>query len=560
MNLKAKFYQYTLFFVVLIILIIPSKSIGQNGNDFEISKNLDVFSGLYKEIELNYVDDINPGEFMLSGIQAMLRDLDPYTVFIPESQIEDYKFMTTGKYGGIGASIHLLNDNIVISQPYKGFPADKAGLKAGDKILEINGQSTKGRSIPDVNIILKGQSGSDIKFLIERYGESDPFEKNLTREVVKIDNIPYYGMLNDNVAYIKLSGFTMNAGNEFKKAFEKMRAQNEVKGIICDLRGNGGGLLHEAVNISNIFVEKGKMIVSTKGKLRDKNNTYKTNQKAVDPEIPVVILVDQSSASAAEIVAGAMQDLDRGVVLGQRSFGKGLVQNVLPLSYNNQVKVTVAKYYIPSGRCIQAIDYSHKDTDGYFGKIPDSLITKFKTENGRVVYDGGGVEPDVVMPPVKYSTIVRNLLSQYLVFDYTTKFVYEHDSILPANEFEIDDVTYNDFKEFRKGTKFQDRAESEYALEKLKEHCDKENYFDDIEEDYDALADRLKNRKSNDLEKHKHHIKSLLKEEIVTRYYYNKGRIISSLTSDPEILKAISIINDRETYDSILAGTYKRGE
>ena len=557
---KNILHKAGLLLAALLILIISENSMSQNGNDFEISKNLDVFSDLYKEIELNYVDDINPGEFLLSGIKSMLKELDPYTVFIPESQIEDYKFMTTGKYGGIGAMIHRKDDYIVISQPYQGFPVDKAGLKAGDKILEINGQSTIGRSIPDINLILKGQSGSNIRFLIERYGETEPFEKSLNREVVKIDNIPYYGMLKDNVAYIKLTGFTMNAGNEFKEAFEELREKNEVKGIICDLRGNGGGLLHEAVNISNIFVGKGKLIVSTKGKLRDKNNSYKTTMKAVDTNIPLIVLVDKSSASASEIVAGAMQDLDRGIVLGQRSFGKGLVQNVLPLSYNNQVKVTVAKYYIPSGRCIQAVDYSHKDEDGHFGNIPDSLITAFKTENGRVVYDGGGVEPDVVITPVKYSNIVRNLLSQFMIFDYATKYAYEHDSIPGPKEFEINDQIFNDFKTFLKERKFKYTTDSEYALERLKNYCTKESYFDDIKDDYETLSNRLRNKKNDDFDKYSNLIKSLLKEEIIIRYYYNKGRIIASLASDPEILKAIEVINDKEMYDSILAGTYESVE
>ncbi|MCD4663739.1 MAG: S41 family peptidase, partial [Bacteroidales bacterium] len=361
------------FFLVLLVLNSVIL-IGQNSNNFEISKNLDIYTTLFKKLNTNYVDDISAGELIKTGIDAMLESLDPYTVYIPESEVEDYKFITTGQYGGIGALIQKQGDYIVIAEPYEDKPAHTAGLKAGDKILEIEGKSTEGKSTSDVSAILKGQPGSSVNVLISRDGIDDPFEMELARENIKIDNIPYYGMLNNRVGYIKLTGFTQKAGKEVKDAFIDLRDNNDLKGIILDLRGNGGGLLQEAVNITNIFVDKGEVVVSTKGKLPNKNNTYRTMNVAVDKEIPLVVLVDNSSASASEIVGGAIQDLDRGVIIGQRTFGKGLVQNVMPLSYNSQAKITVAKYYIPSGRCIQAIDYSHKDKNGDSKRIPDSLI------------------------------------------------------------------------------------------------------------------------------------------------------------------------------------------
>ncbi|MEI7725293.1 MAG: S41 family peptidase [Bacteroidota bacterium] len=545
----------------LLIFLLGSAGKGTfaqapNQQGFEIMKNLDIYSNLIKELNQDYVDEIKPGELTQTGIEAMLESLDPYTNFIPESQVEDYKFITTGQYGGIGSLIHQQGDYIVISEPYEGSPSDKSGLKAGDRILEVNGKQAKGKSYDDVSSILKGQAGTNVDVLIQREGESKPFEKTITRENIKIDNIPYYGMVDSTIGYIKLTGFTQNAAKELKQAYLKLKEGNTLKGIIVDLRGNGGGLLNEAVDIANIFVERGQEIVSTKGKMADKNRSHLTMSPPVDLSIPVVVLVDRSSASASEILAGSLQDLDRAVILGQRTFGKGLVQNVVPLSYNAQMKITVAKYYIPSGRCIQAIDYEHKKKDGSFGKIPDSLIRAFKTKNGRTVYDGGGINPDVITKSRQFSNLAMALYGKYFVFDYATKYAREHPSIPPADVFEIDDSIYNSFIEFIKGKDYSYKTRSERALEDLKNIALKENYFDAIKVEYDHLSVRMEKDKQEDLKKYNDQIKELLKMEIVTRYYYQKGKIISALKHDPELNEAIATIKDTEKYTGILAGKY----
>lgn len=527
-------------------------------NSFEILKNLDIYATLIKELNEHYVDDINPGELTKTGIDAMLESLDPYTNYIPESEIEDYRFITTGEYGGIGALIHQQGDYVVISEPYEGSPAQKNDIRAGDKILEINGQSAKGKSYSDVSAILKGQAGTSINVKLRRDGEDKPVEKTITREIIKVDNIPYFGIVNNNIGYIKLNSFTQNAGQEVKQAFLKLKEGNDLKGVIIDLRGNGGGLLDEAVNITNIFIDKGQEVVSTKGKMPDKNFTHRTLFPPADMNIPLAILVDKQSASASEILAGAVQDLDRGVIIGQRTFGKGLVQNVIPLSFNAQMKVTVAKYYIPSGRCIQAIDYSHKNKEGSFSLIPDSMIHAFKTKSGRTVYEGRGIKPDVLTSPVSYSNIALSLYSKYLIFDYATKFRRERASISPAGEFEITDSIFNDFQKFIAGKNYDYTTKSEQALEDLKKNAQQENYFNAIKAEYDALNTQMSNDKKGDLIKFKKQIEDLMRVEIAGRYYYQKGKVKSSLENDTDLAEAIKTINDPVLYKSVLAGTYKQ--
>jgi carboxyl-terminal processing protease len=546
----------SLLIAIIFIFGISISGNAQNEKNFEISKNLEIFISMYNALNKNYVDEINPGELMVEGMESMLATLDPYTVYIPESQIEDYRMITTGQYGGIGSLIHKNGEYVVISEPYEGYPAHNTGLKAGDRLISINGEDMIGKPSDEVSKFLKGQPGTSIILVVERDGEENPLEFEIVRENITINDIPYYGMLKDGIAYIKLSGFTQQAGSKVKDAYLDLKNNNEVNGVILDLRNNGGGLLQEAVNVTNIFVDKGKLVVSTKGRLKERNQEHHTRFSGVDTKIPVVILVNAQSASASEIVAGAIQDMDRGVVLGQRSFGKGLVQNVIPLSYNSQMKLTVAKYYIPSGRCIQAIDYSHKDEDGYFSKIPDSLVNEFETMNGRKVYDGGGIEPDIRMQPRKYSRILISLLTRFLIFDYATSFVMENQEIGSPEEFEITDEIYNDFREFLADKEYDYVTACEEKLDDLKESATAEGSFDEIKEYYEQLRTAMLDHKEDDLISHRDEISNVLKLEIITRYYFQEGKVRASLRSDPEIKRAIQILLDPVTYESILKGTY----
>lgn len=555
--IKKTFSKKVKIFAFAIGLsIISTFTVSFVDNDFEIAKNLDIFATLYRELNYNYVDEIKPGELVTTAIDAMLESLDPYTTFIPESDLEDYKLMTTGQYGGIGAVIHKDGDYVVISDPYEGFPAQVNDLRAGDIILEVNGTSAKGKSTGDVTEILRGQPGTKVTLLIKRDGETKTIEKSIEREEIKLDNVSYYGMINDNVGYIKLTNFYQNAGKEVKEDFLKLKDLG-MKSLVFDLRGNGGGLLNEAVNIVNVFVEKGVLVVSTKGRLKDRNNTHKTLNPATDAKIPLIVLVDRGSASASEIVAGAIQDLDRGIILGERTYGKGLVQNVISLSYNTKMKVTVAKYYIPSGRCIQAIDYSTKNDDGSVAKIPDSLKKAFKTLNGRIVYDGGGVEPDYYVEPYQYSKILISLYSKNMMFNFATKYKIANTSIAAVKDFKISDAVYNEFVAFLADKEYDYTTQSELSLTELKESADLEKYYDEIKTEFEALKLKLQHNKKEDLTKFKAEIVEFLKEEIVSRYYYQKGRAQASLEFDKEVLKAIEIFNNPDTYNGIINGTIK---
>lgn len=555
--LKKSFSKFRIWLIVIGIATASFVSFSFVDTYFEISKNLDIFTTLFREVNMFYVDETDPGKMMKKGIDAMLESLDPYTNYIPESDIEDYRFMTTGQYGGIGALIKPKGDYVVISEPYEGYPAQKADLRAGDEILEIDGKSAKGKKTDDVSKALKGQPKSTVKVLIRRSGEKTPIEKILTREEIKIKNVSYSGMFNDHIGYIRLTNFTENAGKEVKDALIALKEKGNLKGVILDLRENPGGLLNEAVNITNVFVPKNQDIVSTRGKLRDMDKTYKSLNNPVDTEIPVTVLVNSRSASASEIVSGTLQDLDRGVLVGQRTFGKGLVQTTRPLSYNSQLKITTAKYYIPSGRCIQALDYTHRNEDGSVGKIPDSLVTAFKTKGGRTVYDGGGVKPDISLDPTLYSNITVSLLSKNLIFDYATQYRDKHSTIPPAKEFKLTEQDFNDFTAFISDKDYDYTTKSEKTMDDLKTATENEKYFDAVKNEYEALKSKMVHNKQQDIVKNKVEIMQVLKEEIVARYQYQTGRFEANISYDPEIRKAAEVLDDKALYASVLNGTYQ---
>jgi carboxyl-terminal processing protease len=539
-----------------IVIITAVSGFSFRDDYFEISKNLDIFTTLFREINLYYVDEVKPGDLMKTGIDAMLESLDPYTNFIPEDDIEDARFMTTGQYGGIGALIRTKDDYIVISEPYEDAPAAKAGIMAGDVILEVEGKSTKGKSTSDVVKFLKGTPNTPVKILIQRPGTEKPFEKTITREEIKVKNVPYFGMIDDKIGLIKLTGFTEDAGREVRDALTKLKENPSLEGLVLDLRGNPGGLLREAINIVNVFVDKGIDIVSTKGKVKEWDKTYKSLNTPVDLSIPVAVLVNRSSASASEIVSGSLQDLDRAVVIGQRSFGKGLVQTSRPLTYNTQIKITTSKYYIPSGRCIQAKDYSHRNEDGSVGTVPDSLIREFKTRNGRKVYDGGGVNPDVSLALQEYAPVTRAIASENVLFDFATDYRIKHSEILAAKSFSVDETIFGDFVKYIGDKEIKYETESEELLGKLKEATEKEKYFESVQQEYNALKDKILRDKKVDIQKAKTEISELLADEIVSRYYYQRGRIENSFAKDEELIKAVEILKNKTFYTDILAGRY----
>ncbi|TND09493.1 MAG: C-terminal processing peptidase [Bacteroidetes bacterium] len=526
-------------------------------NYFEVSKNLDIFGTLFKQLNTSYVDEVKPGELMKTGIDAMLESLDPYTNYIPEEDIEDFRTMTTGQYGGVGATVRQKGDQVVISEPYKGFPAQKKDLRAGDIIVEVNGVPAKGKKMDDISRILKGQAGTPVKLTLERPGEKKQFEVTLIREEIKVKSVPYFGVLANNTGYIKLNSFTEQAAEEVQAALVDLKKKN-VSAVVFDLRGNPGGLLREAVNIVNMFVDRGQLVVSTKGKVKEWDRQHKAEALPVDVSIPVAVLIDRGSASASEIVSGALQDLDRAVIVGQRSYGKGLVQQTFPLTYNSQMKVTVAKYYIPSGRCIQALDYTHRKNDGTVGKVPDSLITAYKTKAGRTVWDGLGIIPDVKVPDVKIHGVSISLSNKSLIFDFATQYRIDHPTIAPAREFHLTDKDYENFIAFSKDKDYTYSTKSEKAMDDFKKYAEKEKYFGDVEQEFESLKKKMADRKKDDLVTFKTEIKKLLEEEIITRYYFAEGRIEASLVDDPDVLEAVKILGDSKRYKEILSDTGKK--
>jgi len=542
--------------IIALVATVGFGSMSFTGSYFEISKNLDIFASLYKELNTYYVDDVEPADLMRKGIDAMLKSLDPYTNYISEAEIEGYKLQTTGKYGGIGAAIRRdkESDYVVISEPYEGFPAHKAGLRAGDAIKEIEGKSAKGKTTDEISKILRGNPGTDVKIKIGRPGETREIPITLTRETVKIKAVPYSGVVKDDIGYIKLNSFTQNCGRDVANAYSELKKDHDIKGLIFDLRGNPGGLLSEAVNVSNIFVDKGEEIVSTKGKIKEWEKSYKAKNAPIDLEMPIVVLTNKSSASASEIVSGVVQDLDRGIVLGQRTYGKGLVQTTKNVGYNSKLKLTTAKYYIPSGRCIQSVNYADKNKDGSAAKMPDSLRTAFKTRKGRTVYDGGGVMPDVELERKKYAKVSSALSSKQLIFKFATQYANKHDEIAEPEDFKLTDADFNEFKEFIKDKDYSYKTKSEKLLKEFKESTEVEKYYDAVETEISDLENKILKDKDNDLVKHKREIMDLMEMEIIKRYYFKKGGIRASLQKDEEVAKAIQLLTNKAEYEEILAG------
>ena len=525
---------------------------------FEASKNLDIFTSLFKEVNLYYVDETKPGELIKTASDAMLQSLDPYTEYYTENEIEDYKIVTTGQYGGIGAAVREIKDKVIITEPYENSPALKAGIKAGDVIIQINDISVKGKTSDEISKLMKGQSGTSVKLLIERPGAPKPVEFSLIREDIKVKDVPYFGMSDKEVGYIKLTGFTPTAAAEVKAAFLKLKNENNCKALILDLRDNPGGLLTQAVDIVNLFVEKGTDVAVTKGRAKEWTQAFKTVNAPIDLTMPLAVVVDRNSASASEIVSGSLQDLDRAVIIGQRTYGKGLVQQTKPLIYNAQLKVTVAKYYIPSGRCIQALDYSHRNKDGSVDHVPDSLITAFKTRNGRIVYDGAGVLPDVQTEAQTMSDITYMLVAKNLIFDYATQYVIKNPTLnADAQNFAITDNDYADFVTFLKDKDYSYKTNSEEDLVSLKKSAESDKYFTDIEAEFNQLQKKLMDRKKDDLQKFKPEIKRMIEDEIVSRFYYLSGRIAASLKWDTDVQTAISTLKDADKTRSILTTIQK---
>lgn len=517
---------------------------------FEVIKSLELMDEVYQNLELYFVDELQTGKLSKVAIDAMLRELDPYTVYYHESDIEDFRLMTTGQYGGIGALIRKIGDYTYVSEPFEKNPAEKAGLKAGDKILSIDGKSMKDLSSEDVTTALKGPKGTSIEVEVEREGVGKK-KITITRDEIKLPDVPYSGMLKDGIGYIKLNSFTATAASDVKTAFLDLKAKG-MKQLVLDLRGNGGGLLIEAVKIVNLFVKKDQVVVTTKARVAEENRVHKTMDNPIDLEIPLTVLIDEGSASASEIVAGSIQDLDRGVIIGETSYGKGLVQRTYDLKYGSKMKLTIAKYYTPSGRCVQRLEYYDNANGSKPKEIADSLIKTFKTKNGRDVIDGRGIEPDVEVKEKELSRLTATIYANNLIFNYATRYASTHPSIAKAGVFRLTDQEYADFKEYVLKEKFTYSTASEEVLQKMKAMAEKEGYFNDSKAEYEALMQKVTPSKERDLEKFKAEIKELLEEEISSRYYFQTGRTENSFENDAIVTKAIELLGDLKRYNTIL--------
>ncbi len=537
--------------VVLALLVVVIFAFRKPAEKyFDIAKSLDIFATLFKEVNAYYVDEVDPEKLVRKGIDAMLQSLDPYTDYIPEDEIESFRITTTGQYGGIGALIGVVNKKTVITHPYKNFPAFKSGIKVGDEIISVNGKNVQGKSTSEVSALLKGQPKSEVEVKVRRAGQD--LTLKIKREKISISNVAYYNLVDPEIGYIKLDDFTPGASREVSEALVDLKERGAKK-VILDLRENPGGLLHEAVNIVGLFIPKGMEVVSTKGKVEEWNKKYTTLNNPVDTEIPVAILTSGGSASAAEIVAGALQDYDRAVLIGEKTFGKGLVQTTRPLSYNAQLKVTTAKYHIPSGRCIQALDYTHRKADGTVEKVADSLKVAFKTKNGRKVYDGGGLDPDIEIKNEILGPVEEVLINAGLIFEYASKYCSENQAQPDLGTFKLSDQDFDNFVNWTKEQKFKYTTALEKSTIDLMEAAKKEKFYPQLESELMSLKNKVEANKAGELYRFKPEIKSLLEEQIAFHYALTEGQAEVSLARDPEIQEAKKVLNDPVTYQKILS-------
>jgi carboxyl-terminal processing protease len=540
-----------LIYISLILTALISLSFTRPADRyFEIAKNLDIFATLFKEVNALYVDDVNPNKLVRTGIDAMLASLDPYTNYIPEDEVEDYRTMNTGQYGGIGAITREVGNRTLVTMIMEGYSAEKGGLKIGDEVLKIDDVELKNLSREESGQLMKGQIGTPVSLTVKRFGVAEPIRLVFKREKIKVNNVPYYGMVGD-IGYVQLSDFTPDAGKEVKNAVVTLKEKG-AKGIILDLRGNPGGLLIEAVNIANIFLPKGKLVVSTKGKIPENNLSYETLNVPTDTEIPVAVLINRGSASASEIVAGTLQDYDRGIILGEKSYGKGLVQVSRPLSYNSQLKVTTAKYYTPTGRCIQVLDYSNRRNDGSVGSIPDSIRQSFKTSTGRVVFDGGGIEPDIKTDVMEAYPLTQVLFEKGFLFDYVTEYVSKNSNPVDPATFVLKDEEYLQFVNWMKDKNYAYTSYLEFELEQFVQEAKKEKYYTDVKTQIDQVQVKIAENKKNELMRYKGQIKMLLEEEIVSRFHLERGSIEAGFKYDNEVKKAAEVLHDNTQYKKLL--------
>lgn len=540
------------WFVGIAVIAVTTLAFAPTERYFEIAKSLDIFATLFKEVNAYYVDDVDPQKLIRKSIDSMLETLDPYTDYIPEDELENFRVTTTGQYAGIGALIGVIHNKTIITHPYRSFPANKAGVKVGDEIISIDGKNVQGKATAEVSSLLKGPAKTEVELKLRRSGRQDDLLIKIKREKITISNLAYAGMIGANTAYIKLDDFTPGAAKEVAEALFDLKEKGAKK-LILDLRDNPGGLMHEAINIVNLFIPRDREVVSTKGKVQEWNKTYNTLNNPLDTEIPIAVLTSEGSASASEIVAGALQDYDRAVLIGKKTFGKGLVQTTRQLSYNSQLKVTTAKYYIPSGRCIQALDYAHRKEDGSVEKFPDSLRSEFKTKNGRKVYDGNGIDPDITVEEEYLGAVTVALIQEGLIFDYATKYCGENPAMPDLKSFKLSDAEYNKFLEWVKTQKFSYSTELEESSNQLMEAAKQERYYNELEGQLKDLIKKIESNKASDLIRFKKEISEIIEQQIAFHYDLSEGQAAVSLPNDQTVIQATKVLNDNVKYKSLLS-------